>query len=86
MYRLQVRPEVQKIVEKLAKKDKKQVEIIFCKVNEVLQDPHRYKNLRSPLNHWKRVHIDSHFVLIFSVDEKEKIVILEYYGHHDDVY
>jgi mRNA-degrading endonuclease RelE of RelBE toxin-antitoxin system len=58
MYRLQVRPEVQKIVEKLAKKDKKQVEIIFCKVNEVLQDPHRYKNLRSPLNHWKRVHID----------------------------
>ena len=86
MYRLQVRPEVQKIVEKLAKKDKKQVEIIFSKVNEILQDPHRYKNLRSPLNHWKRVHIDSHFVLLFSVDEKEKIVILEYYGHHNEVY
>ena len=86
MYRLQVRPEVQKVVEKLAKKDKKQVEIIFSKVNEILPDPHRYKNLRSPLNHWKRVHIDSHFVLIFSVDEKGKIVILEYYGHHDEVY
>ncbi len=86
MYRLQVRPEVQKVVEKLAKKDKKQVEIIFSKVSEILQDPHRYKNLRSPLNHWKRVHIDSHFVLFFSVDEKEKIVILEYYEHHDDVY
>lgn len=86
MYRLQVRPEVQKVVEKLAKKDKKQVEIIFSKVSEILQDPHRYKNLRSPLNHWKRVHIDSHFVLIFSVDENEKTVILEYYGHHDEVY
>jgi hypothetical protein len=42
MYR-QVRPEVQKVVEKLAKKDKKQVEIIFSKVDEILQDPHRYK-------------------------------------------
>lgn len=39
MYRLQVRSEVQKVVEKLAKNDKKQVEIIFSKVNEILQSP-----------------------------------------------
>ena len=35
---------------------------------------------------WKRVHIDKHFVLIFSVDEENKIVALEDYDHHDKIY
>src|SRR4030043_343403 len=52
------------------------------KVEEITQDPHRYKNLRYPLNNWKRVHIDKHFVLTFSIDEKTKTVILEDYDHH----
>jgi YafQ family addiction module toxin component len=85
-YELAVRPSLEKTLAKLAKKNPKQVDIILNKVDEILEDPHRYKNLRKPLNHWKRVHIDKHFVLTFSVDEETRTVILEDYDHHGNIY
>ncbi len=86
MYSLAIKPELDKVFEKLAKKNPKQLEIIFKKADEVLANPHRYKNLRAPLNHWKRVHIDKHFVLTYSIDEVNKKVVLEDYDHHDSIY
>lgn len=86
MYNLKIRAELDSKFEKLAKKNKKQLEIILTKVDEIIQDPHRYKNLRAPMNHLKRVHIDKHFVLVFSVDEEAKTVTLEDYDHHDNIY
>ena len=72
MYELFIKPQLEKKLMKLQKKNPKQVEIIMKKTEEILIDPHHYKNLRAPLNDWKRVHIDNHFVLTFSVDEKTK--------------
>jgi len=86
MYFLCIKPELEKVFDKLAKKNPKQLEIIFKKAHEILENPHRYKNLRAPLNNWKRVRIDKHFVLTFSVDETNKKVILEDYDHHDNIY
>lgn len=86
MYKLEIRPSLQKKLEKIAKKNFKQAEIIVKKSEEIILNPHHYKNLRAPLNHWKRVHIDKHFVLTFSVDENTKTIILEDYAHHDEIY
>jgi len=86
MYDLMIKEEFDSKFEKLAKKNKKQLEIISTKVSEILEDPHRYKNLRAPMNHLKRVHIDKHFVLVFSIDEDSKAVILEDYDYHDNIY
>ena len=86
MYTLKIKPGLEKILKKLAKKNRVQVDIIFKKVEEILANPHRYKNLRTPLNDWKRVHVDKHFVLLFSVDEESKSVTLEDYDHHDNIY
>ena len=86
MYTLKIKPGLEKTLKKLAKKNKVQLEIVFKKVEEILADPHRYKNLRTPLNDWKRVHVDKHFVLLFSVDEESKSVTLEDYDHHDNIY
>ncbi|HII91693.1 MAG TPA: hypothetical protein HA262_05860 [Methanosarcina sp.] len=86
MYTLRIRAELDNKFEKLAKKNKKQLEIILNKADEIVQDPHRYKNLRFPMNHLKRVHIDKHFVLVFSVDEESMTVTLEDYDHHDNIY
>jgi YafQ family addiction module toxin component len=86
MYDVYSKPHLDKIFHALSKKNPKQLEIISKKVEEITQDPHRYKNLRYPLNNWKRVHIDKHFVLTFSIDEKTKTVILEDYDHHDNIY
>lgn len=62
------------------------MDIILKKVAEILADPGRYKNLRAPLEDWKRVHIDRHFVLCYSIDENQKVVTLEDYDHHDRIY
>lgn len=86
MYSLDIRPQLDKKLDKLFKKDRMQYERVIRKAEEILQDPHHYKNLRAPLQNWKRVHIAKHFVLTFSVDEKRKVVILEDYEHHDKIY
>ncbi|MCK4730713.1 MAG: hypothetical protein KAT28_05335 [Candidatus Aenigmarchaeota archaeon] len=85
MYKLDIDEDLIKKLNKLTKKNKKQVEIIMKKSDEILKNPHKYKNLHSPLNHWKRVHI-GHFVLTFSVNDNTKIVTLEDYEHHDKIY
>ena len=85
MYTLKIKPDLEKTLKKLAKRNRKQLEMILKKIDEILENPHRYKNLRAPLNDWKRVHVDKHFVLIFSIDEKSKSVTLEDYDHHDNI-
>lgn len=86
MFDLVLRQSVEKKFKKLTKKDPKKLILIGKKIDEIIQDPHRYKNLRTPLNHLKRVHIDKSFVLIFSVDDNARLVIIEEYEHHDNVY
>jgi len=86
MYTLKIKPDLENTLKKLAKKNRKKVEIILKKIDEILENPHRYKNLRAPLNNWKRVHVDNHFVLTFSVDEDSSTVTLEDYDHHDNIY
>ena len=86
MYFLEIKPNLDRKIAKLYKKDRKQYEIIIKKIEEIVKRPYHYKNLRAPLENWKRVHIAKHFVLTFSVDEKRKIVILEDYAHHDEIY
>jgi len=86
MYKLFVRNSVETIFLKLAKKNSKQIEIIYKKIEEIRKNPQHYKNLKKPLQHLKRVHIDKSFVIVFSVDELTKTVIIEDYDHHDKIY
>lgn len=86
MYTIKTSSRIDKIFLKLGKKNPKQMEIIGKKIEGIVKNPQRYKNLRTPMEMYKRVHIDSHFVLMFSVDEKSKTVILEDYDHHDNIY
>jgi YafQ family addiction module toxin component len=85
MYELEIRDHLDKAFKKLSKKDTKQMEAITRKVREIVQDPHVYKPLRFPLAGIRRVHIGNH-VLLFSIDESRKTVVLEDYDHHDRVY
>lgn len=86
VYELEARTKVDKIFDKLRKRDKKQMINIEKKLKEILDDPYRFKPLRKPLQSFRRVHVGKSFVFVFSVDEERKIVIIENYKHHDDVY
>ena len=70
----------------MARKNPIKLEIILSKIDEISMNPHHYKNLRKPLQNLKRVHVDSSFVIVFSVNEKLKIVTIEDYNHHDNIY
>jgi len=85
MYALESREHVDRIFKKLAKRDPTQMEVIARKIEDVLEDPHRFKPMRFPLRGMRRVHFGS-FVLLFSIDEQRKTVVLEDYEHHDRVY
>ena len=86
MYSLDIAPELDRKLIKLIKKDRTKYEIIMRKASEIVNSPHHYKNLRAPMQRFKRVHINSHFVLVFSVDESTNTVVLEDFDHHDSIY
>ena len=87
MYDLEVKEEADKIFFKLSKKNPKQLAIINKKIEEIRNNPdHIYKFLRKPLQTYNRVHIDKNFVLIFKIDHNNKIIIVYYFDHHDNVY
>ena len=87
MYSLEIKPEADKIFGKLSKKDKNQLIAIHKKIEYIRKNPYeRYKFLRNPLQGFNRVHIDSHFVLLFKIKHHEKTITVYYYAHHDEAY
>ncbi len=70
------------------KKDKVRYEATIKKIEEIISsgDPEHYKNLSYDMKEFKRVHIDSHFVLIFKVDKNKNVIRFEDMRHHDDIY
>ena len=85
MYDLEVRENVDRIFIKLAKKDRVSFEYITKKIKEIRENPYHFKPLRAPMQNFRRVHIGN-FVLIYSIDENRKTIIIEKYEHHDNVY
>ncbi len=85
-YGLEISDKLDKVFEKLSKKDKKQLQIIHRKVEEIRKNPSHYKPLRGDLSGARRVHIDKSFVLVFEVDEANMVVRLVGYDHHDKIY
>ena len=85
MYGLEIEEEVHKAFKKLSRKDKKQLEAINKKIEQILTDPLQFKQLRHPLEGLRRVHIGP-FVLIYEVRENPKIVRILKYKHHDEAY
>jgi len=68
------------------KKDKKLYDAVMKKIEEIMGNPHRYKPLRHDLKGLRRVHLEKSFVLVFEIDEAEKMVRLLDMGHHDEIY
>ena len=86
MYKLAVKESLDKKFKKLKKKDREMLMLIDRKVQEILDDPYRFKPLRRPLQNKRRVHVAGSFVLIYDVNEDEKIVTLLDFDHHDNIY
>ncbi len=77
-----------KIMNKLYKKDRRTHEALMSKIQELIkcEDINHYKNLRNPLQNFKRVHVNGPFVLIFKYNEQEDKILFYYLDHHDNIY
>jgi len=78
---------LQKIITKLAKKDKQLHEQLLNKIEEVINADtlDHYKNLRYEMKDSKRVHVGS-FVLVFHYDAKTQTIYFDDFDHHDRIY
>ena len=87
MYSYDIKPFLQKILNKLSKKDKKLYEQVIKKIEEIINSESigHYKNLRYDLKEFKRVHI-GHFVLVFKYDKNFDLISFEDFDHHDKIY
>jgi YafQ family addiction module toxin component len=82
---LEIEEEVFRAFKKLTKKDRKHLEAINKKIEQILNDPFQFKPLKHPLDGLRRVHVGS-FVLIYEVLENQKTVRVLKYKHHDQAY
>ncbi len=83
-----VEEKLEKELNKLVRKDRVLYEAVMKKIEEIISCPdvNHYKNLRSPLQKYKRVHVKSSFVLLFEYFEKEDRIIFYDLDHHDRIY
>ncbi len=87
MYSHEIAHPLQRILNKLSKKDKAIYEQILKKIDEVINSPdiEHYKNLKYNMKDKKRVHIGS-FVLVFKFLKGENKIIFLDYDHHNVIY
>ena len=85
MREYEIKPYLQKVLNKLSKKDKLQFEILTRKIKEILENPQIGEPLKGNMAGQKSVHVRN-FCLIYEILENEKAVKLLDYDHHDNVY
>lgn len=82
--------ELEKRIRKLSHKDAVLSRNFYKKVNEIIRRDsltiQAYKNLKSPQNEFKRVHLTSQFVLIFKVDLHRRHISFVEIHHWDKAY
>lgn len=86
MYKLAIKENLDRKFKKLKKKDRELLVLIDRKVQEILDNPYRFKPLRKPLQNKRRVHVGGSFVLIYEINKDKKIVTLLDLDHHDNIY
>ena len=84
-YSFEIKPELQKILKKLKKKNTLMYKRILKKIPEIIENPHHYKPLSNIMSGVRRVHFDP-YVLTFLINEKEKKVEFLDFDHHDNIY
>jgi len=88
MREFEIEANLRKIISKLLKKEKHRYDILMSKMDEILtcENVEHYKNLRKPLQQFKRVHINSNFILAFKYIKNHDLVIFYDLDHHDNIY
>ena len=81
---------LRKKVSKLAKKDRILALVFKRKLQEVISHDSTtidmYKNLKSPMQIYKRIHLTDQFILLFHIDKNNNHIVFMDIAHWDTVY
>jgi mRNA-degrading endonuclease RelE of RelBE toxin-antitoxin system len=90
MFTYNLSDKLRKRVNKLAKKDRILALIFKKKIYEVINQDKKsinvYKNLKSPKNEFKRIHLTGNFVLLFRADIAKNHIVFVDILHWDRAY
>ncbi|HLC76798.1 MAG TPA: type II toxin-antitoxin system RelE/ParE family toxin [archaeon] len=86
MYSIVIESNLQRILDKLYKKNRKLYEIAMKRLEEIILNPQHYKPLRYDLKNIRRVHLFGPFILVFKIEESTKSVKFLDLDHHDNIY
>lgn len=90
MLKSEISPFLLKLLKKISKRNSGDYINIMKKIDEIrnssISSINHYKNLKKPLQHLKRVHVNKHYVLLFSFNSRTRTVRFEDYLHHDEAY
>jgi len=84
-FKFEIKPSLLDKIKKLQKKDSFMFKRLRKKIEEIIQNPEHYKPLRYGMRGIRRVHLGP-FVLIFTINEEEKVVEFLDFDHHDKIY
>lgn len=78
MYEYDITDKLRKKLVKIGKKDKVLAQNFYRKVQEIIKrdDLNTYKNLKSPMNKYKRIHLTDNYILIFAEEKNVFIDIM----------
>lgn len=85
-YNIEIKPSCKENIKKLCKKNPVLEKAIKNKIEQILDNPQRFKPLRHGLAGERRVHIMKSFVLKYKIDENTKTVTFLLFDHHDEAY
>jgi len=90
MFTFDLTDTLRKRVRKLAKKNPMLALVFKRKIQEITrQTPQTidtYKNLKSPMHTYKRIHLTEQHILLFTVDKKRRHIIFVDILHRDAAY
>jgi mRNA-degrading endonuclease RelE of RelBE toxin-antitoxin system len=84
-YRVSLSDNLERDLHKLYKKDRALYDRIEKRVDQLKENPHISKPLGNVLKYSWRVHV-GHFVLMYTIDENNKVVEFYKIEHHDKAY
>lgn len=89
MFEFDLSDDLKALLRNLGKKDKPLADALKKKIKEIVSRDKEtiefYKNLRKPLNEFKRVHVGN-FVLTFKVYKERNFIFFWSVKHHDEAY
>jgi len=84
MFTIEYTDNVKKVLDKVKNRNPILYKSIERKIEQIAENPYRFKPLRYDLKHYRRVYVKEPYVLVYKIDEKNWSGLKIYYRVWED--